>query len=276
MLFILLLYRLGNAVLVPYVNTTLLGQYFDANQNSILGLWNVMSGSAFSRASIFALSIQPYINASIIIQLLTIAIPALERLHKEGGEEGKKKIEKITRYSTLAIGLIQGFSYYILIKNGFNGQSMLAANGAGFWPAIVIIASFTAGSCLLMWMGEQITEFGIGNGISVILFVSICSRFPNDLAQAISKVQSGQSHWWMQLLLLVGILLIIVMIVIVTQAERRNSGTVRQARCRSQDVRRPVDPPADEGQHVRRPADHLCPIDRVYAGHCCGLCAGLV
>ncbi len=221
MLFILLLYRLGNAVPVPYVDTNLLEEYFNGLQNTVLGLYNVMSGSAFSRATIFALSIQPYINASIIIQLLTIAIPALERLQKEGGEEGKKKLEKITRFSTLAIAIIQGFGYYILIKNGTNGVSMLTADGTGIWPAIVIIASFTAGSCLLMWMGEQITEFGIGNGISIILFVSIVSRFPNNLATMISSVSSGSLAWWALALLLLGALAIIILIVIVTQSERR-------------------------------------------------------
>jgi preprotein translocase subunit SecY len=217
MLFILLLYRLGNAVPVPYVDLGKLSSYFDNLQNTVLGLYNVMSGSAFSRATIFALSIQPYINASIIIQLLTIAIPALERLQKEGGEEGKKKLEKVTRYSTLLIGLIQGFGYYILIKN--NG--MLAADGVGIWPAIVVIASFTAGSCLLMWMGEQITEFGIGNGISIILFVSICSRFPDNIVQAVTKVQQEPSSWLLQVLMLIGVVAIIVLIVIVTQSERR-------------------------------------------------------
>jgi preprotein translocase subunit SecY len=215
MLFILLLYRLGNAVPVPYVDVGKLAAYFSNLQNTVLGLYNVMSGSAFSRATIFALSIQPYINASIIIQLLTIAIPALERLQKEGGEEGRKKLASITRYSTLLIGLIMGFSYYVLIKN--NG--MLAETGV--WPAIVIIASFTAGSCLLMWMGEQITEFGIGNGISIILFVSIVSRFPTQLATSIQQVQSGQTQWWTQVLLLIGALAMVVLIVLVTQAERR-------------------------------------------------------
>lgn len=222
MMFILLLYRLGNAVPVPYVDVIKLGAYFDNLQNTVLGLYNVMSGSAFSRATIFALSIQPYINASIIIQLLTIAIPALERLQKEGGEDGKRKLEKITRYSTLLIGLIQGFGYYLIIKNGTpDGGSMLAANGAGIWPAIVIIASFTAGSCLLMWMGEQITEFGIGNGISIILFTSIVSSFPNNLVQMVSQIKSNPSSWLMHILFLLGILVIIVLIVIVTQSERR-------------------------------------------------------
>jgi preprotein translocase subunit SecY len=217
MLFILLLYRLGNAVLVPYVDTFKLSTYFDSLQNTVFGLMNVMSGSAFSRATIFALSIQPYINASIIIQLLTIAIPALERLQKEGGEEGKKKLERITRYSTLLIGIIQGFGYYSIIQS----NDLLMPNVSGVWPAVVIIASFTAGSCLLMWMGEQITEFGIGNGISIILFVSIVSRFPDNIVMMITNIQRDPSALLMNILLLVGVLAITVLIVIVTQSERR-------------------------------------------------------
>jgi preprotein translocase subunit SecY len=217
MLFILLLYRLGNAVLVPYVDTFRLSTYFDSLQNTVFGLMNVMSGSAFSRATIFALSIQPYITASIIIQLLTIAIPALERLQKEGGEEGKKKLERITRYSTLIIGIIQGFGYYSIIQS--NG--LLMPNVSGVWPAVVIIASFTAGSCLLMWMGEQITEFGLGNGISIILFVSIVSRFPDNIVMMITNIQKDPSTLLMNILLLVGVLTITVLIVVVTQSERR-------------------------------------------------------
>ncbi len=216
-LFIVLLYRLGNAVPVPYVNTALLGSYFESLQNTVLGLYNVMSGSSFSRATIFALSIQPYINASIIIQLLCIAIPALERMQKEGGEEGKKKLEKITRYSTVAIALLQGFGYYVLIKN--NG--ILTNEGSGLWAAIVIILTFTAGSAPLMWLGEQITEFGIGNGISIILFVSIVSRFPIALANMITNIKAEPSKWWIYVLMLLGALAIIVLIVIVTNAERR-------------------------------------------------------
>ena len=216
-LLIILLYRIGNSVPVPFVNTELLSVYFSNLQNTVLGLYNVMSGSSFSQATVFALSIQPYINASIIIQLLCIAIPALERLSKEGGEEGKQKIERITRYATVGIALIQGYGYYVLMKN--NG--MLLPSGAGVWPAIVIIASFCAGSSLLMWLGEQITEFGIGNGISVILFISIVSRFPNQLAQSISRLTANPSTWWIFLLMLIGILALVVLIVIVTNAERR-------------------------------------------------------
>ena len=216
-LVIILLYRLGNAVPVPYVDIDALGQYFNQMQNTVLGLLNVMSGGAFSNATIFALSIQPYINASIIIQLLTIAIPALERMSKEEGEEGKKKIASITRYTTVAIGLIQGFAYYwMIMKSGF-----LTADGSGIWAAIVIILTFTSGSALIMWLGEQITEFGIGNGISIILFASIVSRFPTSLYQMVTNAANGTVAWWIDILLLIGALAMIVLIVLINDSERR-------------------------------------------------------
>ena len=217
-LFVVLLYRLGSAVLVPYVNTDALKYFFDTQlQSSVLGLYNVMSGGAFSSATIFALSIQPYINASIIIQLLCIAIPALERLSKEGGEEGRKKINNLTRYSTVGIGLLQGYAYYVLISR----NSLLATDAPAVWAAIVIVLTFTAGSALLMWLGEQITEFGIGNGISIILFASIVSRFPTSVVSLISRAAAGQLSWIATVLMLLGALAMIVLIVIVNDAERR-------------------------------------------------------
>ncbi len=214
-IFIILLYRVGNSIPVPYVDVSLLQNYFTQIENTVLGLYNVMSGGAFSSATIFALSIQPYINASIIIQLLCIAIPALERMAKEEGQEGKKKIEKITRYSTLAIGLLQGYAYYYLIS----ANSLLSESGV--WQGIVIVLTFTAGSVLIMWMGEQITEFGIGNGISIILFASIVSRFPTSIITMVSNLMNGTLAWWALVLMLLGALVIIVLIVIVNSAERR-------------------------------------------------------
>ena len=216
-LFIVLIYRLGNAVPVPYVDTALLQSYFNTVNNTILGLWNTMSGGSFSMATIFALSIQPYINASIIIQLLTIAIPALERLAKEGGEEGRKKLASITRYTTVGIGLVMGIAYYTLM----NREGMLTGDGSGVWPAIVIIMTFMAGSALIMWMGEQITEFGVGNGISIILFASIIARFPSSIGMMFTNVGNGSLAWWALVLLIIGALAIIVCIVIVNDAERR-------------------------------------------------------
>lgn len=216
-LVIILLYRLGNAIPVPDVNIALLNAYFAQQQSTILGLLDVMSGGAFSNATIFALSIQPYINASIIIQLLCIAIPALERLSKEGGEEGRKKIASITRYATVAIGLLQGFAYYMLIMN----NNMLNADAQGIWSAIVIILTFTSGSALIMWLGEQITEFGIGNGISMILFASIISRLPTSLITTVRNIAAGNLQWWLAVLMLIGAIAMIVLIVFVNDAERR-------------------------------------------------------
>ena len=217
-LLIILLYRLGNAIPVPYVNIAALQTYFTYLQNTVLGMLDVMSGGAFSNATIFALSIQPYINASIIMQLLCIAIPALERMQKEEGEEGRKKIAAITRYATVGIGLLQGFAYYMLIKN--NGILVAEAQNS-VWAAFVIILTFTSGSALIMWLGEQITEFGIGNGISMILFASIVSRLPGSLITSIRNIISGSLQWWVTVLMVLGALAIIVLIVFVNDAERR-------------------------------------------------------
>ena len=225
---ILLLYRLGNVIPVPFVNTVTMNAWFrsSALQNSILGLFNMMSGSAFSRATLFALSIQPYINASIIIQLLTIAIPALERLSKEGGEEGRKKIERITRYTTVGLGLLMGWAYWMMLKNS-DASSVAAGSGAilvqsGFVPAITVILSFTAGSALVMWLGEQITEFGIGNGISMILFANIVSRLPQMvLSLGSNLINDFGGFWYVALVAIIGILALIMLIVFVTNAERR-------------------------------------------------------
>jgi preprotein translocase subunit SecY len=222
--FIILIFRLGNNIPVPGVDTALLSTYFASSSATILGMMNVMSGGAFGRATLLALGIQPYINSSIIIQLLTIAIPALERLAKDGGEEGKKKIAAITRYATVAIGLLQAFGYYMLCRS----NSFLTDNGV--WTAIVIVLVFTAGSAFTMWLGEQITEFGIGNGISIILFAGIISRVPT----AVYALYQGIYNWATSATtssivinpigavgILVGMLAMVVFVVFITLAERR-------------------------------------------------------
>ena len=242
--FALLIFRLGSAIPVPFIDTAMLGQYLQAQSGTILGLINAMSGSAFSMATVFALSIQPYINSSIIIQLLTVAIPALERLAQEGGEEGRKKIASITRYTTVAIALLQGFGYYSLIK----ANGLLVTDGVpGLWVGLVIVLSFTAGSAFLMWLGEQITEFGIGNGISVILFAGIISRVPT----MVTSMVTGVRNWMTPLdeetiamlggvegtaykawknsclhpgfipVIIIGMLALIVLIVFISNSERR-------------------------------------------------------
>ena len=215
-LFILLIFRLGNAVPVPGVNVAALTQYFNAQlSDTVLGLYNAMSGDAFSKATVFALSIQPYINSSIIIQLLTIAIPALERLSKEGDEEGRKKIASITRYATVGLGLLMGFAYYMMLRN----YNLLESTG--FLPAVVIILTFTAGSAFLMWLGEQVNEFGIGNGISMILFAGIISRIPSMVSSLFANLFAGTLHWLAAIGIVIGVLALVVFIVFINDAERR-------------------------------------------------------
>ena len=186
---ILLIFRIGNAITVPYINTAALKAHLDAMGSTYFGLLNTMSGGAFSMATVFALSIQPYINSSIIIQLLTIAIPALERMAREGGEEGKRKIQSITRYTTVGIAILQALGYYFMMKR----YSLLAVGAEGIWPALVIIVSLIAGSSFVMWMGEQVNEFGIGNGISIILFAGILARVPSMISGMIKGVQTWSS-----------------------------------------------------------------------------------
>jgi len=207
---VLLIYRLGNVIPVPFVNAGAMADLFENTLSStILGLYNAMSGSAFSQATVLALGIQPYINASIIIQLLCVAIPALERMAKEEGEEGKKKINNITRYTTVGLGLLLGFGYYTMIKS----YGVLAQDG--FLQAVVIVLAFTAGSSVVMWMGEQITEHGIGNGISMILFANIISSVPAAVNTMFHLI------WWEALIVVVAMAALIVFIIFINDAERR-------------------------------------------------------
>ena len=213
----LLIFRIGNAIPVPYVDTRMLGTYLDQMSTTVLGLWNAMSGGAFADATIFALGVQPYINSSIIIQLLTIAFPnSLGRWAREGGEEGKKKIQNITRYATVAIAILQGVGYFFLMKN-----NMGILTSESVWAGIVIVVSFVAGSCFVMWMGEQISEFGIGNGISMILFAGIISRVPTGVSTLMGMAKASSLGWLWALLMVVGMLLMVMLIVFVSDAERR-------------------------------------------------------
>ncbi len=209
-LFAIVIFRLGFAIYVPFVDTKSLAlQFSTLNNGNLLGYFNTLSGGGFATASIFAMSIYPYINASIIIQLLQVAIPALERLAKEGGEEGKKKIQTIIRVTTLVLAAIMAFGYYITLKT----YGVLTRTDA--WSGIVIVMSMIAGSMFVMWLGDQITEKGIGNGISVILLVGIVSQGMKAVTTVFSLA------WWAILIILAICLGIIAFIVFITEAERR-------------------------------------------------------
>ena len=214
-LLILLIFRIGNAISVPYVDLSALSAYINSMGASYLALLNTMSGGAFAMATVFALGIQPYINASIIIQLLTVAIPPLERLARDGGEAGKRKIQAITRYATVGIALLQAWGYYTMIR------SAGILTNESVWAALVIIVTFIAGASFLMWLGEQVNEFGVGNGISIILFAGIISRIPNSVESIVVGIAGGSMHWAWSIFIVLGILLLVVLVVFVSDAERR-------------------------------------------------------
>ena len=225
-LLIVIVFRFGSVIPAPFLDATALSALMDsAGSNSALGYINMLTGGAFSYASLFAMGITPYINSSIIMQLLTIAIPPLERLAKEG-EEGRKKIATITRYVTVVLGLIQGVAFYFYLR----GQGIVeyTAGFSGVFAGLVIVLTFTAGTALIMWMGEQINEKGIGNGISIILFAGIVARLPVTFGTVWQYMQLGiqsasTSGQYLVLapLFIVLFLVVIWVIVFMNEAERR-------------------------------------------------------
>ncbi|HZK39646.1 MAG TPA: preprotein translocase subunit SecY [Clostridia bacterium] len=228
---VIFIFRIGAAVPVPFVSIgeggILAGQ---ENAGTFMNYLSMMTGNAFNYGTIFAMSITPYINASIIMQLLTVAIPYLERLQKEG-EVGRKKIAAITRYLTVVLGLLQSTAYYFYLRNGgFLSKSAGGESFAGGWAAyqaIIIILCFTAGTALIMWLGEQVNEKGIGNGISIILFAGIVSRMPTLIAQLYSPnikigyIARGGPFYILSPLAGVLLILMIAFIVWMDKAERR-------------------------------------------------------
>ncbi len=225
-LLIVIVFRFGSVIPAPFLDASALSTLMDsAGSNSALGYINMLTGGAFSYASLFAMGITPYINSSIIMQLLTIAIPALENMAKEG-EEGRKKIATLTRYVTVVLGLIQGVAYYFYLR----GQGIVeyTTGFSGVFAGLVIVLTFTAGTALIMWMGEQINEKGIGNGISIILFAGIVARLPVTFGTVWQYMQLGiqsasTSGQYLVLapLFIVLFLVVIWVIVFMNEAERR-------------------------------------------------------
>ena len=219
-LFIIIVYRIGSAIPVPYLDANV-NAFYNAISGSIFEYMALMSGSAFTQAKLFALSISPYINASIIMQLLCTAIPALENMSKD--EDGRKKISQITRIVTVAISIATAYGYYAFLKS----QGFLIDNG--FFAGLVIVTCYTAGSCLIMWLGEQITEKGIGNGISIILFVNIVSGLPGGITSMISSLTApaaeGTPALWIRILVaVVSVVMVVAMVIFViyiSNSERR-------------------------------------------------------
>ena len=223
-LMIIVLFRLGAAVPVPFLDASVLKNMI-ADTGNLLGYLDILSGGAFANATIFALSITPYITSSIVIQLLTVAIPALERMAKEG-EDGRKQLQKITRYTTVGLALLQAFAYYTMLRNQA-GAIMYNSGFSGVFAALVIIGAFIGGAMLIVYMGERIDDHGIGNGISLILFSGIVSRGPYALQKlwAYFKLAFGDNPQSIYLLtvplIVVLFMALIVAIIIMTNAERR-------------------------------------------------------
>ena len=224
-LLIVVAFRFGSVVPVPFLDASALSGLMEGANETALGYINMLTGGAFSNDTLFAMGINPYINSTIIIQLLTVAIPPLERLAKEG-EEGRKKLAAITRYVTVALGLIQGTAYYFFLRN--NSVTLYNDGFSAVFTAIIIVLAFTAGTALIMWMGEQINQKGVGNGISIILFAGIVARLPvtmgqvwNYFSDALQSPESYGKYFVFAPLFIVVFLAVMWVIVFMNDSERR-------------------------------------------------------
>ncbi len=209
-LLMLMVYRLGSFIAVPYINLTQLASYIE--KNSVLGLLNVFSGNNFKNFSIFAMSITPYINASIIMNLLTIAIPALERLQKQG-EEGRKKIAQYTRYFAVVLAIIQALGMTLSMSD------ILTENTV--YVKVLVTVVITAGTAMLLWIGESITEKGIGNGVSLIIFISIVSNIPNNISSIATGISAGNFPAYMIPVIIIFALASVVGVIAVQEGTRK-------------------------------------------------------
>lgn len=212
-LLMLLIFRLGSSIPVPGMNKAVIKEIFEMSQGGVLEFLDLMAGGTFSNFSIFALNIYPYVTSSIIIQLLTIAIPRLEELAKEG-EEGRKKISQMTRYGTVILALIQAIGITI----GFFNKALISK---GFLSVSIVVITLTAGTAFLMWLGEQITDKGIGNGISLIIFIGIISRIPSEIVKTAALYKAGTIKIIGIILFVIFALLIIGVVIALQEGERR-------------------------------------------------------
>ncbi|MDE7093799.1 MAG: preprotein translocase subunit SecY [Oscillospiraceae bacterium] len=221
-LIMIIIFRIGGAITVPFLSLTEVQNWMTANatDGNFLEYLNILTGGQLSKATVFSLSITPYINASIIIQLLTYALPPLERLQEEG-EEGRKTLNKITSYVALVLALIMSIAYYLTLRNSA-GAVTYTSGAYGWFSAIVIIACFTAGASFVVWMGNRINEKGIGNGISILLFAGIVARFPTDVGTLWSLFKMDKAkYFFVDIVILLVFIFMIGFIVFMNEAERR-------------------------------------------------------
>lgn len=216
----LIVYRIGTYIPVPGVNPAAMAQFFDQNNGTILGVFNMFSGGALERLSVFALGIMPYISASIIMQLLATVVPTLEQIKKEG-ESGRRKITQYTRYGTVVLALFQSFGVAIALggTDAGNGQTIALNPGIGF--TITTVVTLVTGTLFLMWLGEQITERGIGNGISLIIFAGIVAGLPAAIGGTLELVNTGELHSLFVIALLLLVLAVTALVIFVERGQRR-------------------------------------------------------
>lgn len=217
---LLIVYRIGVQVPTPGIDAIALAGFFEKAKEGLLGLFNLFSGGALERLSVFALGIMPYISASIILQLLTVTIPHLERLSKEG-EQGRKKITQYTRYGTVVLSIIQGFGIAVGLESMTSPGGAAIVIHAGWGFRLMTVITLTAGTAFIMWLGEQITERGIGNGISLIIFAGIVCRLPVAIANTFRLLSTGEMQIFIAAFLLVFMIAVVGFIIFVEQAQRR-------------------------------------------------------
>jgi preprotein translocase subunit SecY len=217
---LLIVYRIGVHVPTPGIDAVALASFFARAKGTLLGLFDMFSGGALERLSVFALGIMPYISASIILQLLTVVIPHLERLSKEG-EQGRKKITQYTRYGTVLLSIIQGFGISVGLKQMSSPGGAPVVLNPGWEFTLMTVITLTAGTAFIMWLGEQITERGIGNGISLIIFAGIVARLPNAIANTFKLLSTGEMGIFLILILAFFMIAVVGCIIFVEQGQRR-------------------------------------------------------
>lgn len=212
-LIMLIIYRLGNNIPIPYIDSEALAEAYQGMQGTLVDYLNMLTGGGLSTLSIFALGVQPYITASIVMQLLNVVIPKLEELSREG-EAGRKQIQKYTRYLTIFLAIFQA----IAVTNGLYGAALSSATT---YQKVVMNVVLIAGTMLVTWMGETITEKGIGNGVSIIIFMGIIANVPSTLSQWKTGLHYNTIQWWAILLMVIIVILIVVAVVLITEGERK-------------------------------------------------------
>ncbi len=217
---LLIVYRIGVHVPVPGIDSVALASFFAQAEGTIFGIFNMFSGGAFERLSVFALGIMPYISASIILQLLTVVIPHLEQLKKEG-EQGRKKITQYTRYGTVVLSIIQGFGISVGLESMTSPSGAPVVLMAGWGFRLLTVITLTAGTAFIMWLGEQITERGVGNGISLIIFAGIVTGLPGAIVNSVRLLSTGEMGIFAILIILVLMVAVIGLIIFVEQGQRR-------------------------------------------------------